>query len=469
MPLPTTFAGDSARGEGLFASTISLGSGYWAATLTDAYTTPFTVGTGITTDLSGNVYVCGYGLNSSNQRIASVSKYNSSGTIQWQQTLTDAYSTPSDINNGITIDSSGNIYVCGNCLNSAGTRTAIVYKLNSSGTIQWQQTLTPTAGTSSTSSIALDSSNNVYVCGNAIASPNTVNLIYKLNSSGTIQWQKTITDSNTVKGRSISFSGITIDGSGNVYACGSNYNVSDLPVQLLCKYDSSGTIQWQRNLTDASTLAAGALAFTSFSKTTTDSSGNVYVCGQGYNSSNQLIASVAKYNSSGTIQWQQTLTDVYSTPNDFASGISIDSSGNVFVVGQGENSSNQFIIFISKYNSSGTIQWQRTITDTYTTPTDAGNNITIDSLGNLYVTGQITNTAGNPVMFITKLPSDGSRTGTYSNSTFGIVYASSSWTAATSTWTASTPSLTTATPTYTAAASSFTAATSTWTTSLVAL
>jgi len=462
MPLPTTFAGDSARGEGLFASTISLGSGYWAATLTDAYTTPSDVGNGITIDSSGNVYVCGYGSGSSGNQNASVSKYNSSGTIQWQTTLSGAGSNNNA--NGITVDSSGNVYVCGSMQDypSTGNQTAIVSKYNSSGTLLWQQTLYPSSGTISAWAygITTDSSGNVYVCGRSA----TVNLIYKLNSSGTIQWQKKLDDGQSPKIKILYFYGIVIDNSGNLYVCGNNYNSALVPVITVAKYNSSGTLLWQNSLTDnagtPNDIGRGIAI---------DSSANVYVVGFGYNSSSAFVGSISKWNSSGTLQWQRTMTDTYSGPSDFLYGISIDSSDNLFVTGGGLNASGQPIISISKWNSSGTLQWQRTINDTNSAPNDVGKGITVDSLGNLYVTGQITNKAGNLVMFIAKLPSDGSRTGTYSNSTFGIVYASSSWTAATSTWTAATTSYTDATSTLTSATPSFTNSASTWTTSLVAL
>jgi hypothetical protein len=460
MPFATTFAGDSARAEGLF-NIISLGQSYWAATLTDTYSSPYDIGNAITTDSSGNVYVCGNGVsNSSGSPNAFVSKYDSSGTILWQRVLDTGNASAQSYANAITVDSSGNVYVCGYAFGVSGSsNSAIVFKYDSSGTILWQRVL----GTTSVWAygITIDNSGNVYVCGRGSSS---LNLIYKLNSSGTIQWQKTLDDGQSPKIKILYFFGIVIDNSGNLYVCGNNYNSTPAPVITVAKYNSSGTLLWQNSLTDnASTpndLGRGIAI---------DSSANVYVVGTGSNSSNQPVGSISKWNSSGTLQWQRTITDPNSGPSDFLYGISIDSSNNLFVTGQGLNASGQSAIFISKWNSSGTIQFQRTITDTYSAPADSGHGIIVDSLGNMYVTGFIVNTASNTVMFIAKLPSDGSRTGTYSNSTFGIVYASSSWTAATSTWTAATTSYTDATSTLTNATSTFTNPSSTWTKSLVAL
>ena len=294
-PLATTLANTSAKGEGLF-NYISLGSGYWVATLTDTYTAPSDRAQSIAVDGSGNVYVCGYGLNSSNKNVQSISKYNNSGTIQWQNTLTDTYTSPSDAAYGIAVDSSGNVYVCG------------------------------------------------------------------------------------------------------------------------------------------------------YGKT----SGNV-------------VQSISKYNTSGTIQWQRTLTDTYTFPSDVAYGIAVDSSGNVYVCGYGLNASGQQVQSISKYNTSGTIQWQRTLGYTYTSPSDAAYGIAVDSSGNVYVCGFGLNASGNVVQSIAKLPADGSKTGTYSGTNFGVIYAASSWTSATSSWTSATSSWTSATSSWTSATSTWTSATSTWT------
>ena len=68
---------------------------------------------------------------------------------------------------------------------------------------------------------------------------------------------------------------------------------------------------------------------------------------------------VVKYNSSGTKQWTKQLG---SSSNDYARGISIDSSGTIYVTGgtggglDGNTNAGGEDSFLIKYNSSGTKQ-----------------------------------------------------------------------------------------------------------------
>jgi hypothetical protein len=460
MPLPTTFAGDSARGEGLFSSVVSLGGNYWSATFTDALSPPSDQANAVKVDSSGNVYVVGRTTISGGSQL-SLSKYNSSGVIQWQKTFTGAGSSATGF--GLDIDSSGNIYACGT--EQLSPTIQLISKWDNSGSLQWAKNVTATYKTSGdvANAITFDASGNVYVAGRGLnSSNNSVMSITKWNSAGTIQWQKTLTDTYSTPNDGAR--GIALDSSGNIYVCGTGSNASGGLIMSISKWNNSGTLQWQKTLTDA-----GSTNVTIGINIALDSSSNIYICGYGYNSSNNFVMSISKWDNSGTIQWQSSLTDTYSTPIDVAQGIALDSSGNIYVCGYGFNNSNQNVMSISKWNNSGTIQFQRTITDTYSSPSDIANAITVDGLGNMYVAGNITNSAGNQVMSISKLPTDGSRTGTYTGSTFGITYATSSWTASTTSWTAATSSWTSATSSMTISTSSGTSGTSTYTTDKVTL
>ena len=104
-------------------------------------TTSRDIGIGVTTDSSDNIYVTGYtkgGLdrntNSGEGDIVLI-KFNSSGTKQWTKQLG---TSSHDHGNGVTTDSSGNIYVTGYTLGgldgntNSGEYDIFLVKYNSS-------------------------------------------------------------------------------------------------------------------------------------------------------------------------------------------------------------------------------------------------------------------------------------------------------------------------------------------------
>jgi uncharacterized delta-60 repeat protein len=451
MPLLGTRGAASASGFGFTALT-GIGGPYWIGTLGGAANDQ---GNGIAVDSSGNVYVTGYtSSQGSGGNDVLIAKYNNSGTIQWQRTLGGI---DSDYGTSIAVDSSGNVYIGGYTRSqSAGGFDVLITKYNTSGTIQWQRTLGGSAFDYGTS-IAVDSSGNVYVAGYAYspsggAQPDV--LITKYDTSGTIQWQRTLGGSGYDFGY-----GIAVDSSGNVYITGyTDSQGSGGADVLIAKYNTSGTIQWQRTLGGANTDVGVDIAV--------DSSGNSYITGytasQGSGNNDVLIT---KYDTSGTIQWQRILGG-----SDLEQGysIAVDSSGNSYITGytasQGAGGAD---VLIAKYNTSGTIQWQRTLGGANT---DAGYGIAVDSSGSIFITGSTTSAgAGSSDLLITKLPGDGSKTGTYTVGGSSITYAASTLTAATSTLTSATSTLTSSTSTLTDATSTLTSSTSTLTSSVTTI
>ena len=304
-------------------------------------------GKSIAVDSAGNSYVVGhaYPLGSSYSRIQ-IAKYNSLGDIQWQKELGDG--SVSRFGTAIALDSSGNAYISGYYSDGFSGTSIVTAKYNSSGILQWQRQLASTQGPGS--SIAVDSLGNVYVCMFDSTTPaggvNCYLYILKYNTSGVIQWQRRWGNSSYhIYARSI-----TVDSSGNVYVCGE----ADIgfrnpgPNWLIVKFNSSGVAQWQR------TLGESTGTINKPQSITVDNLDNVYVCGNGGAFGSSLV--VAKYNPSGVIQWQRALNTEYGL---LGYSIKVDNSGNMYVCGSHNlpgysGYTNDFLIAKLPANGTGT-------------------------------------------------------------------------------------------------------------------
>lgn len=401
---------------------------------------------GIALDSSDNFYVFGQSTNSGTTD-GQLAKYNKSGVIQWQRRF--GLVASQNYGRGVAVDSSNNIYACSRLDDATGQYLGLV-KYNSSGTIQWQKKLGDVPSfTAAGYKVTVDSSNNVYVTGETDTPGRASILLAKYNTSGAVQFQRTLTN---VLGDYAE--GIDTDSSGNIYVAGYGFNFGESLNIILAKYNSSGTIQWQRKLVTGNSERLNSLAV--------DSSGNSYGVGHANNSGTTDIQ-IVKYNSSGTIQFQRILGG--SVGQTTGQSIILDSANNFYVCGSTLNSGN-FRIQLAKYNSSGTIQWQRKLGSSSGNTT--GFSIAVDSTDNLYICAQ-TAVSGTTDFFIAKLPSDGSLTGTYTLSGYSFVYEATTLTDSTSTLTESAAGYTDAASSLSESNSALTDAASTLTSTVTTL
>jgi hypothetical protein len=217
------------------------------------------VGNSITVDASGNIYLVGSAIYSDTDSRPYIAKYNSSGTKTWDYRY-DGVSVAGFFYN-VKVDNAGNIWATGTSYASSNAETnAFVVKLNSSGTELFQRTLsegTTQPQTINANSMVIDSSDNVYF--SVYSRPSTGALQYgilvKLNSSGTLQWQrKVFSSSNDTASRSVQ-----IASDGNILSI---YNSSGYGIGLMV-HNSSGTLQWQKRLIMKNgNLSTGIEAFT---------------------------------------------------------------------------------------------------------------------------------------------------------------------------------------------------------------
>lgn len=385
-------------------------------------------------DSSGNIYQANQLPSPSTIQVV---KLDGTAAIQWQRSLASTNpSYPGNEQAGIVADSSGNVFAI-SVSAATGVNNIYIAKYNSSGTLQWQKVYGDASNTTYTagggdSPVAIDSGGNPHV---TVVIPGNVMGVTKFNTSGAIVWQSSI---DVGPGGNSSAQVLTIDSSDNVYAAGYIYGGEFNGT--LVKLNSSGTTQWVRRVTDP----VGYFVSVWFRGVDTDSSGNIYLAAQGNNNTCYVI----KFDSSGNFQWNRRLS--ISGGNTNPRSIAVDASGNSYILG-----GNASLVYVAKYNSSGTLQWQRSFVSTSIYPFS----ITLNSSGtNYYINGTFDAAVTS---FYVKLPTDGSKTGTYTVNGQTVTYGASSLTDGAYTLATNSPSYSTGTISRSVSNSSFTAGTPT--------
>lgn len=372
---------------------------YWIAVIGGSE--PVDRGFDVAADSSNNVIMTGIGRSDgAGVNDGLIVKYDPEGSVLWDRTLGG---TSTDEFYRIAIDSSDNIIATGREASvDAGGYDMFIAKYNSSGTIQWQRRLGGT-GNDYFYGVGVDSSDNIYASGyTASAGAGGEDaLIVKYNSSGTLQWQRTLGDSNTNRSWDLA-----VDSSDDIIIGGVTGSVFS---GLLAKYNSSGTLQWSRSIGGSGSENIYGIAV--------DSSDNIIFTGSttsdGAGGTSFLVG---KCNSSGVLQWKKTLGG---TGTDNGYGVAVDSNDNIIINGlTGSDGGGTFAWLIAKYNSSGTLQWQKNLSGT---GSDFGRGVAVDAKNNVLVTGWVDLTVSATLSdwaVTAKLPTDGSGDGTYGDLTY---------------------------------------------------
>ena len=365
------------------------------------------------TDSSGNTYAVGYITGTSGYYFGDVQvtvgsagknavivKYNAAGVAQWAKS-TAANAPGASGFSGVSVDSDGYIYAVGYIngdgeydfggaaqVNGAGVvDNAVIVKYDSDGLGEWAKSTVTAPDESSFSGVSVDSDGYIYAVGSIVTILDVVDsipygfgpgvtatggydveggsnpVIVKYNVAGVAQWAKSTEDAPAGS----SFSGVSVDPDGYIYAGGYirgiiefDFGESGHSVPVTGGYDgaspgegnnavivkyapTAGDAQWAK-----STVVAPSDS--SFSGVSVDSSGNIYAVGYitgitefdfgesghsvpvtgGYNGGNNAV--IVKYNADGLAEWAKSTAAGALGKSRFY-GVSVDSSGNIYAVG----------------------------------------------------------------------------------------------------------------------------------------
>ena len=303
-------------------------------------------GSCVALDSSGNIYT-GSGASGFNGSLDAITvKHNSSGVQQWAKARGGS---GYDVNNAIVSDANGNNYSVGLQRNGNVNKPGII-KYNSSGTNQFSKSI-GTSGSTPHGSAYCASINSVgNICWGGFVGPISGAYpggIHQINSSGSLQYSVKITD-----GTDMSIRGMASDGSGNTTAVGWVEGISPasgVKQGVIIKYANTGgpSISWGRKV---SVNFSGTYKPVIFYGCALDSSNNLYVVGTSADASDVVSGNIVKYNSSGTLQWQRRIKS--GTTNLYA--VNVTSDDNIVVTGQTNGvGSGNYDVIVLHLNSDG--------------------------------------------------------------------------------------------------------------------
>jgi len=396
-------------------------------------------GNAVAVDSNGNLYTAGYfqgtitlgsiTLTSVGSQNIVLAKYSAGGTLQWAERIGLGSETPA----GIALDSGGNLFVAGSFSGTtdlSGARTAgsgtslstpsvFLAKYSNTGAYLWAKGF----AASTANGVVVDSAGNVIITGsfqgtaNFGGGPVTAygfdTFLAKYTGAGQYLWVKTANTSNGAFP-----GGLAVDSANNIVLGGrflGSINFGTGPVSsvstmaysaYLTKFSAAGSCLWTKVYGSSYAMMVAGVAV--------DSSANIYLTGDFYNSaslgSGTLSAYngygyapyLAKYDLNGTPQWSLALVGPGGN-STYSTAVATDNNGNVWVTGYfpmtlnmgggvtlssagGQN------IFAARYSPSGTYLWSKSFGGPmYTYAGIAG--LAIDASGSMLATGYFSGSA----------------------------------------------------------------------------
>jgi len=325
----------------------------------------------IVLDHNNNVYVTGKSYGNGTDYDITTIKYNPSGVQQWTQRYNSNFNG-SDVGRYIAVDNLNNVYVTGE-----SNQDIVTIKYNSNGIIQWIKSYNgPGNGTDSPNSMKIDNKGNVYITGQSVGNGSDLDYVtIKYNTSGIQQWVQRYNGTYNSEDQSNS---LDVDFSGNVYITGESYYNNRLSC-ITIKYNPSGIQQWLDIFNDTLNYSKGV-------NIKTDLTGNIFVALESFFFSPGIDFVVVKYNPAGIQQWIAHNNASYIDSPGF---MNIDIYGNIYVAGTSRIFQFHYDYLTVKFDNNGVLQWTKRY-DAHpelNIEYDGLNGLTLDTSGNVYVTG----------------------------------------------------------------------------------
>lgn len=332
---------------------------------------------GVVCDAADNIYVAGHSLGDSSGSDFILIKYSPAGAEEWVR----RYNGPgngTDAILGVSVDLVNSVYVTGVSEGSGTGADNLTIKYSPDGDKRWEARYNyPGSDYDEGTTLAVDSSGNVYVLGRSEFSASADDIItIKYDADGNEKW------TNRYDGPRHRFdepSAIALCGAGRVSVTGRSEGTSTGMDYITIQYDTAGAERWASRYNGPANNADAAVALA------TDDSANVYVTGYSLGSGSAYDYATVKYDTAGLEQWVARWNGP-DNASDFPTGLVMGGGGDFYVTGNAYSSGTVAGWGTVKYNSSGQRVWEQTYHSSMNAE-DQVSAIALDSKGNIYVAG----------------------------------------------------------------------------------
>jgi hypothetical protein len=191
-----------------------------------------------------------------------------------------------------------------------------------------------------------------------------------------------------------------VDKQGNVIAGGITQNTGTLPRVdfTIAKFDRDGSLLWLQTL-DGTNLGGVV------NSVAADNQGNVVAAGFTQHTGTFGDFTVAKFDRDGMLLWQRTLLGT-ANGGEEASSVSLDSRGNVVVSGVIQNAGTFYDFTVAKFDRDGALLWQQTLNGTANS-LDWALSVVVDNQQNVIAGGFTIEAGFDAALTVAKFDRDG--------------------------------------------------------------
>ncbi|MEP7128662.1 MAG: hypothetical protein ABI729_07335, partial [Chitinophagales bacterium] len=333
-------------------------------------------------DGSGNLIVVGNTMVTTNNTDMLITKYASDGTVIWQVQYNNTNNNR-DYGVAVAADASNNIYVAGTSITSSGNGYDwVIQKYDINGSLIWQAIYNgPGSSYDVPTDMVLDGAGSLYVVG---ASYGTTTLsdycTRKYNATtGSFIWEARYDYASLLDIPAA----ITLGASARVYVTGgSASSISNWDFATV-RYNATTGAQISATRNTSSSL--GLDHPTALAK---DQYDNIYVTGAATNGTQYDIKTVKLDDELNTL-WSVTWDNV--GLDDQANSIGVDVNGYVYLTGYTKKTNGGSDFITIKYNSSGTLQWDNFYSAPDESKSAIARKLDIDPFGDAIITGDVYN------------------------------------------------------------------------------